>query len=147
VVNSETSITINSYPNVSGLNGNVTLTVEESGAYSFSGSWSPSNPGTGLISQDVNLVLTLRDVRGTVWVFSTSGTVPWEGTYSFNNPGTNGSLAENWQFLQEGYTWHDDYAANLDISATWNGIQNWYNQNKQTIDEIVQVVGKIAELV
>src|SRR5208282_4625448 len=50
---------------------NATLTLLESGAYSFSGSWSPSNPFTGLIPQDVNFVMTLRDVRGTVWTFAT----------------------------------------------------------------------------
>ena len=146
LASSENSITINTNPNISGLDGNVTLTVQESGAYSFTGSWSPSNVLTGLAAQDVNLVLTLRDMRGTVWVFSTSGTVPVEGTYSFNNHGTNPSLAENWQFLQPAYTWHDDYSASLDIAATWTDIVNWYNQNKQTIGEVVQVVGEIAAL-
>lgn len=141
---SENSITITTNPNISGLNGNVTLTVQESGAYSFTGSWSPSNVLTGLAAQDVNLVLTLRDVRGTVWVFATSGTVPVEGTYSFSSHGTNASLAENWQFLQPAYTWHDDYSAGLDLGATWTAIVNWYNQNQQTIDEVVQVVGEIA---
>jgi hypothetical protein len=89
LVSTANSFTINSYPNISGLNGSVTLTIEETGAYSFSGGWSPSNVFTGAVSQDVNLVLTLRDVRGTVWVFSTSGTVPIEGSYNFNNKGTN----------------------------------------------------------
>ena len=147
LASSENSITINTKPNISGLDGNVSLTVQESGAYSFTGSWSPSNVVTGLAAQDVNLVLTLRDVRGTVWVFSTSGTVPVESTYSFNNHGTNPSLAANWQFLQPAYTWHDDYNAGLDFGATWTAIVNWYNQNEQTIDEVVQVVGEIAAAV
>lgn len=144
---SENSITVNTYPNVSGLDGNATLTVQESGAYSFSGSWSPSNVFTGGVSQDVNLVLTVRDVRGTVWVFSTSGTVPVESNYSFNNHGTNASLAENWQFLSAGYSWHDGYSASIDLLATWNDIQQWYNQNKQTINQIQQVAGWIEGLV
>ena len=38
---------------------------------------------------------------------STAGTVPIEGSYNFNHPGTNVSLAQNWQFLSAGYTWHD----------------------------------------
>ncbi len=144
IVPVETSITLNGSPNVSGLNGHVTLTIEESGAYSFSGSWSPSNVLTGVISQDVNFVMTLRDVQGTVWVFSTSGTVPSESTYSFNNKGTNPSLAANWQFLQLGYTAHDQVNAGLDLGATWTAIENWYKQNEQTINEVVQVVGAIA---
>jgi len=144
---SETSITLNGSPNVSGLNGHVTLTIQESGAYSFSGSWSPSNVLTGVISQDVNFVMTLRDAQGAVWVFSTSGTVPSESTYSFNNNGTNPSLAANWQFLQLAYTPHDQVNAGLDLGATWTAIVNWYNQNEQTIDEVVQVVGEIAAAV
>ena len=144
LVSSENSITLNGNPNVSGLNGNATLTLLESGAYSFSGSWSPSNPFTGLIPQDVNFVMTLRDVRGTVWTFATSGTVPIEGTYSFNNHGTNPSLAANWQFLQLGYTARDQVNAGLDLPATWTAIVNWYNQNEQTIDGVVEVVGAIA---
>ncbi len=144
VTSSETSITLNGSPNVSGLNGHVTLTIQESGAYSFSGSWSPSNFATGLISQDVNFVMTLRDAQGTAWVFSTSGTVPSESTYSFNNNGTNASLAASWQFLQLGYTAHDQVNAGLDLGATWTAIENWYNQNKQTIDGVVEVVGAIA---
>ncbi len=141
---SETSITLNGSPNVSGLNGHVTLTIQESGAYSFSGSWSPSNVFTGVISQDVNFVMTLRDAQGTAWVFSTSGTVPSESTYSFNNNGTNPSLAANWQFLQLAYTAHDQVNAGLDLGATWTAIENWYKQNEQTINEVVQVVGAIA---
>ena len=88
--------------------------------------------------------MTLRDVRGNVWVFATSGTVPSEGTYSFNNNGTNPSLAANWRFLQFGYTAHDQVNAGLDLGATWTAIVNWYNQNEQTIDEVVEVVGAIA---
>src|SRR5271165_5324358 len=140
----DNSITINSHPNVSGLDGTATLTVYESGAYSFSGGWSPSNIFTGGVAQDVNLVLTLRDSLDTLWVFSTSGTVPIEGSYNFNDTGTNVLLAQNWQFLSAGYTWHDDYNANLDLLTTANEIINWYNQNKQTIDKIVQVAGEIA---
>ena len=68
----DNNITINSYPNVSGLNGTATLTVYESGAYSFSGGWSPSNYATGLVAQDVNLVLTLRDSKGTLRVMQNS---------------------------------------------------------------------------
>lgn len=140
------NITINSYPNISGLNGTATLTVYESGAYSFSGGWSPSNALTGLASQDVNLVLTLRDSKGTLWVFSTAGTVPSEGSYNFNEPGTNVLLAQNWQALSAGYTWHDDYSADIDLLATAKEAINWYSQNKQTIDQIVQVAGEIAGL-
>lgn len=147
LTNPENSITFNGYPNVSGLNGQMTLVIQESGAYSFSGSWSPSNWFTGLISQDVNFVSTLLDVRGTAWVFSTSGTVPVEGTYSFNNTGTNASLAENWQFIQAGITGHDQVNAGLDLGATWNDIVNWYNQNQQTINGVVQVVGDIVAAV
>jgi hypothetical protein len=33
------SITINTYPNISGLNGTADLTIDESGSYSFSGGW------------------------------------------------------------------------------------------------------------
>jgi hypothetical protein len=138
------SITINSYPNVSGLNGSASLTIESSGAYSFSGGWSPSNWLSGLASQDVNLVLVIRDIRGTAWVFSTAGNVPSEGSYNFNNAGTNAALAEAWQFLSLGYSWHDDYSASIDLTATWNDIKNWYDQNQQTIDTVVQVVGEIA---
>jgi hypothetical protein len=145
--NSETSITFNAFPNISGLNGQATLTVQESGAYSFSGSWSPSNIFTGGISQDVNFVMTLRDAQGTAWVFSTSGTVPNEGTYQFNNNGTNPSLAAKWLFLQLACTDHDQVNAGFDLGATLTAVVNWYNQNQQTIAEVVQVVGKIAAAV
>ena len=143
----DNSITINSYPNVSGLDGSATLTIYKSGAYSFSGGWSPSNVFTGIVAQDVNLVFTLRDSKGTLWVFSTSGTVPVEGSYNFNNTGMNILLAQNWQSLSAAYTWHDNYNANLDLIATGQEIMSWYNQNKQTINEVVQVVGYIASLV
>jgi Bacterial tandem repeat domain 1 len=141
------SITINSYPNVSGLNGSVTLTIEDTGAYSFSGGWSPSNVFTGIVSQDVNLVLTLRDIRGTVWVFSTAGNVPSEGSYNFNDRGTNASLARNWPYLAAAYSWHDEYSGTIDLTASWNDIVQWYNQNKQTINQVVQVAGWFAAAV
>jgi hypothetical protein len=143
----DNGIIINSYPNVSGLDGTATLRVYKAGGYHFSGGWTPSNVGTGLIAQDVNLVFTLRDSQGTLWVFSTAGTVPIEGSYNFNYWGTYASLAESWQALAAGYTWHDDYSASLDLLATGNEIIDWYNQNKDTINEIVQVVGFIAGLV
>ena len=142
----DSNITIQTFPNVSGLDGTATLTVYESGAYSFSGGWSPSNFVTGLVAQDVNLVFTLRDSRGTLWVFSTAGTVPVEGSYNFNNTGTNVLLAQNWKFLSAGYTWHLGCHASIDLLATGQEIINWYNQNKQTIDQVVQVVGTIAGL-
>ncbi len=142
----DNNITINSFPNVSGLDGTATLTVYESGAYSFSGGWSPSNVLTGLAAQDVDLVLTLRDSNGTLWVFSTAGTVPVEGSYNFNNTGTNVLLAQNWKFLSAGYTWHDNCSASIDLFATAQEVINWYNQNKQTINQIVQVAGKFAGL-
>ena len=105
------------------------------------GGWSPSNILTGTAAQDVNLVFTLRDSRGTLWVFSTAGTVPIEGRYNFNDTGTNVLLAQNWKFLSAGYTWHDNYSATIDLPATGEEALNWYNQNKQTINQIVQVVG------
>ena len=142
----DNNITIHSFPNISGLNGTATLTVYESGAYSFSGGWSPSNIFTGGVAQDVDLVFTLRDSHGTLWVFSTAGTVPIEGSYNFNNTGTNVLLAQNWKFLSAGYMWHDDYSASIDLSATAQEVINWYNQNKQTINQVVQVVGTIAGL-
>jgi hypothetical protein len=142
----DNNITIHSFPNVSGLDGTATLTVYESGAYSFSGGWSPSNIFTGAVAQDVNLVFTLRDSKGTLWVFSTAGIVPVEGSYNFNDTGTNALLAQNWKFLSAGYTWHDDYSASIDLPATGHEVINWYNQNKQTINQIVQVAGWIASL-
>lgn len=143
----DNNITIHSFPNVSGLDGTATLTVYESGAYSFSGGWSPSNILTGTAAQDVDLVFTLRDSQGTLWVFSTAGTVPIEGRYNFNDTGTNVLLAQNWKFLSAGYTWHDNYSATIDLPATGEEALNWYNQNKQTINQIVQVVGSIPGLV
>jgi hypothetical protein len=147
LASSMNSITLIGTPNISGLNGQTRLVIQESGAYSFSGSWSPSNFFTGLISQDVNFVSTILDARGTAWVFSTSGTVPVEGTYSFNVNGTSAALAEHWQFLQASYSARDWVNANLDLGSTWNDIVNWYNQNQQTISAVVQVVGTIASAV
>jgi hypothetical protein len=145
------SITIDTYPNISGLNGTANLTIEESGAYSFSGGWSPSNWGTGLASQNVAYTLAIRDIRGKVFIFTTSGEVPTEGSYNFNNKGTNASIAQDWQFLSEGYTWHDSYSANIDIGSSLEGIVqgavNWFNQNQQTIDDVVQVVGDVTGIV
>ena len=145
------SITVNTYPNISGLNGTANLTIAESGAYTFSGGWSPSNVGTGLASQDVAYSLAIRDIRGRLFLFTTSGNVPTEGSYNFNNKGTNASLAEDWQFLSAGYTWHDNYSANVDIGATLQGlvqdVVNWFNQNQQTISDVVQVVGDVAGIV
>jgi hypothetical protein len=145
------SITVDTYPNISGLNGTANLTIEQSGAYSFSGGWSPSNWGTGLASQDVAYSLAIRDIRGKVFTFTTSGSVPTEGSYNFNNKGTDVLLAQDWQFLSEGYTWHDNYSANIDIASSLEGIVqgavNWFNQNQQTIDDVVQVVGEVAGIV
>lgn len=138
------TITITSYPNVSGLNGNATLTINENGGYAFSGGWSPSNAFTGVAAQDVNLVMTVRDDDGTLWTWSTSGTVQVEGSYTFNYSGTNASIAQNWKNLKAHYVWHDDYNANLDLAATFNDIKSWYEQNKDTINEVIQVVGAIA---
>ena len=142
-----TSYSFTTFPNVSGLNSQVDLVIRESGAYSFSGSWAPSNVFTGGIAQDVNYVFTLVDAQGTAWVFSTSGTVPVESSYSFNDSGTNGALTTNWQFLQAGYNWKWQANAGWDLGATWAEIVNWYNQNKTTINEVVQVVGWIASAV
>ena len=139
-------IVINSYPNISGLNGNVTLTIEEDGAYTFTGSWSPSNFLTGGVAQDVSLILGLRDKAGTLWTFSTQGTVPVEGTYSFNNSGTSPSLAQNYANLLAGYTWHDSYSANLDFPGTWTQLLGFYQQNQQAIDAVVAVVGFLGAL-
>jgi hypothetical protein len=139
-----TSISFADNPNVSGLNGQTALVMRESGAYSFSGSWSPSNVFTGLIAQNVNFVYTVVDVRGVAWVFSTSGTVPIEGTYPFNYNAAYSGLTENWQFLQAGYSSKWQVNAGLDLGATWTEIVNWYNQNKTTINGVVQVVGSIA---
>jgi hypothetical protein len=139
-------IFINSYPNVSGLNGNVTLTLEKDGAYTFTGSWSPSNPGTGLAAQDVGLMLGVRDAEGVLWTFSTSGTVPVEGSYTFNDSGVSPALAQGFANLTAGYWWHDSYAANIDFAATWQQLQSFYQQNQQTIDEVIAVVGFVATL-
>jgi len=138
------SITIDTYPNISGLNGTANLIIRKDGTYSFSGGWSPSNWFTGTISQDVSYSIAVRDnVRGKLFMFSTSGTVPQEGSYNFNNSGTNASLAENWQFLSVGYTWHDNYSATLDLGSTAQGLVNWFTQNEQTIEDIIQVVGYV----
>jgi hypothetical protein len=145
------SITVNTYPNISGLNGTADLTIAESGAYSFSGGWSPSNFGTGLASQNVIYSLAIRDVRGKLFMFTTSGNVPVEGSYNFNNKGNNASLAQHWQFLSAGYTWHDNYSAVIDIDGSLQdivqGVVNWFNQNKQTINEVIQVVGDVVGVV
>jgi len=139
------SITINKNPNISGLNGTANLTVQKSGAYSFSGGWTPSNVFTGVVSQEVSYVLSVRDnVRGNLFVFNTSGNVPVEGSYNFNNNGTNASLAEAWQFLSVGYTPDDSCRASLDIATTIQDVVNWYQQNQQTINEVVTVVGTVA---
>lgn len=141
------TIGISRYPNVSGLNGTADLQIFVNGAYFFSGGWSPSNFGTGLVSQDVSYCLAIRDnIRGNLFTFSTSGNVPIEGSYNFNNNGFNAALAENWQFLSVGYKWNDNYSATLDIGTTVEDLVNWFNQNKQTINEIYQVVGWIAAL-
>jgi hypothetical protein len=142
------SITVNTYPDISGLNGTADLTIARSGAYFFSGGWSPSNVLTGLVGQDVSYSLAIRDnIRDKLFTFTTSGSVPIEGSYNFNNKGTNVSLAQDWQFLSAGYTWHDNYSAYLDVGKTVQDIVNWYNQNKQTISQVVQVVGEVAGIV
>jgi hypothetical protein len=148
LVSTTSSITVSTYPNISGLNGTANLTIEQSGAYSFSGGWTPSNPLTGLASQDVTYGLGIRDnIRGKLFVFSTAGNVPVEGSYNFNNSGTNASIAEAWQFLSVGYTWKDQYSAAIDIASTVQDVVNWYNQNKQTISEVIAVVGAVAAVV
>jgi hypothetical protein len=81
---------------------------------------------------------------GTLYLFSTAGNVAVEGSYNFNNKGTNASLSKNWQFLSVGYTWHDEYSANWDIGRTVNDLVKWFNDNKQTISEVVQIVGDVA---
>ena len=72
--------------------------------------------------------------------------MPVEGSYNFNYTGTNVLLAQNFKFLSAGYTWHDDYSAFIDLPATAQEVINWYNQNKQTINQIEQVAGWIAGL-
>ena len=81
-----------------------------------------------------------------MWAFSTAGTVPIEGSYNFNNPGTNASLAQNWQFLSTGYTLYSDYSGSVNLIATGQQVISWYNQNKQTIDNVEQVVGYVGSL-
>jgi len=145
------SITVDTFPNISGLNGTANLTINESGAYSFSGGWSPSNFFTGLAQQTVAYTIAIRDIRGKLFIFTTSGTVPPGGSYNFNYNSTDSKLAEDWQFLSVGYTWHDNYSANLDLgSELGNFVQsvvNWFNQNQQTIDNVIQVVGDVAGVV
>jgi hypothetical protein len=147
-LSTSSSITVDTYPNISGLNGTADLTIEQSGSYSFSGGWSPSNIFTGAISQDVTYSLAIRDkIRGKLFVFSVAGNVPVESSYNFNYKGTNASLAADWQFLSAGYTWRDNYSASLNIGATVTDIVNWYNSNKQTINEVVQVIAEVAAAV
>jgi hypothetical protein len=139
-------IVINSYPNISGPNGKVTLTIEPSGEYSFVGGWSPSNSLTGLVAQDVNLMLALRDAEGTVWTFSTSGTVPVEGSYNFNNSGSNASMGENFAHLEAGYSWYDSYRAGCDLGAAWQTLESDFQQAQEKIQQIEQVVGTVAAI-
>ena len=139
-------IVINSYPNISGLNGKVTLTIEPSGEYSFVGGWSPSNIVSGGVAQDVSLILALRDAEGAVWTFSTSGTVPSEGSYSFNNSGSNASMADSFANLEAGYSWYDSYNASWDWSATWQTLESDFQQAQQKIQQIEQVVGTVAAI-
>ncbi len=48
-------------------------------------------------------------------------------------------------FESEGLTrWARRGGVGLDLGATWTAIENWYNQNEQTIDEVVEVVGAIT---
>ncbi len=135
------SITVDISPNESGLDGHATLTIKETGAYSFSGGWSPSNIFTGLVDQDVNLIISVRDIRGTAWLFSTAGTVPIEGSFTFNYNAVNASLAANWQFLSAAYWWHFDSNASLDPFATWNELENLWEEYGQKILNVVEVVG------
>ena len=139
------SLTVHDNPNISGLNGTADLTMEATGAYTFSGGWSPSNVLTGLIAQDVSYTIGVRDiVRGKLFVFSDSGTVPIEGNRTFNYTGTNPSVAAEWQFLSIGYTWHANYSAYLNPIASVGEVVQWFNDNKQTIGEVVAVVGAVG---
>jgi hypothetical protein len=149
LVGSNNSITINAAPGISNggiadLNAIATLTIQESGAYTFAGWWSPAHFYTGWIPQNVNYVLMIRDARGTGFSFPISGSVSNASALSYNKTGTNQQLAEHWQFLQSGYTWHGEVSASLDLGATLSDVLNWFKQNAQTIEEVVEVIVDLA---
>lgn len=139
----ETTIQLAAYPNENGLNGNSTVTIAPNGAWTFSGSFKPSNPFTGLGAFDVTMGYVIRDSEGYAYSFGTSGTVPQEGSYDWNQSGTNATLARRNTYLQQGYSAHYGSDSSLDIGATLTGVVNWFEQNEQTISEVIDVVGPV----
>ena len=103
---------------------------------------------TGVISQDVNFVMTLRDAQGTRVGFlhlryrALGEHVQLQQPR--DEPVTGCELAVPAACL---YRARPGRTPGLDLGATWTAIVNWYNQNEQTINEVVQVVGEIAAAV
>jgi hypothetical protein len=94
-----------------------------------------------LVAQDVTLAVAIRDnLRGRLFQFAVYGTVPVEGSLTFNFNGTSVPLAADFPFLSANYTWHWASSAAIDPSATFQDILNWFIQNEQTISEVVTAV-------
>ena len=139
----QSTIQLSAYPNENGLNGNATVTIAPNGAWTFSGWFKPSNPLTGIGSFDVTMAMVVRDSEGYAYSFSTSGTVPFEGSFDWSQSGTNATLASRNIYLQQGYMPHYSSDSSLDVGATLTGVVNWFEQNEQTISQVIDVVGVV----
>jgi hypothetical protein len=140
VVYAPTPLVFNFWPNTDGLNADSTLTVDPSGACTFSGSFSPSNVATGLASFDVSFVVVLRDPTGTGFVFSASGNVPTEGSYTWNQSSTNELLAQHFDDLATAPLVYTDVRASGDVLGTLNGVLNTLQQVGEVVDDVVEVI-------
>ncbi len=137
-------VSLTFYPNLDGLNGNVTLTLSSSGACEFKGSFSPSNAVTGILSYDVSVAVIVRDRTGVGYGFTAQGTVGSESSYNWDQSATNEIVAKNWSNIVPGYSWHWDANANVDLQVTINSIVSAYQQIDQVIGEVVEVIGPLV---
>lgn len=80
--------------------GDANLTINPDGTWSFTGSFPWSEQGSHM-----DLVMGVRDSRGTLFIFTTSTLSTAEG-YIWNKQGKNSTIKDNFSAFANGYHWY-----------------------------------------
>ena len=121
------------------------LVMNSNGSYAFSGQLNNSN----YLPYTMNIIVAIRSSKGAVFTFSASGNIdaglPWDNNnWSFNNAGTNASIATVWADLLAGWTWRGNASATLNVGAVWNAVQQAFQEAGLAISTVIAIVGVLS---
>jgi hypothetical protein len=126
------SIKITWSANINGpANGNIaatspiTLTLNQDGSWSFSGTFNNSN----WLPYNISVAMCVIGSKGTTLRFGTSGftdaALPWDNNnWTFSLSGTNNGISAAWDELVAGWTWRAQASASPNLSGLWTAIEN-----------------------